>query len=95
MSNRTLIIALAFIAFFGVLTQLAITPMLGGIAEDFEVSVSLVGQAVTVSFIAAATLGLVAGPMGDHYGHRPGLAYRCPWTVEPWRPAIRTTQPAG
>jgi predicted MFS family arabinose efflux permease len=65
-----MIIVLSAIAFVGALAQLAVAPLLGAIAEDLDVSAAAVGQAVTITFLAGATLGLIAGPMGDHFGHR-------------------------
>lgn len=70
MTNRLLVFLLSLVALLGVLIQLAVTPMLATVAEDLDSTSALVGQAVTVTFIAGATLGLVVGPMGDHYGHR-------------------------
>lgn len=70
MANRSLVALLALIALLGVLIQLAVTPMLAAVAADLDSTSALVGQAVTVTFLAGAVLGLIVGPMGDHYGHR-------------------------
>ncbi len=70
MSHGRLVLILSMVALLGALTQFAVTPLLSEIASDLRVSVALVGQAVTVTFVAGATLGLLVGPIADHYGQR-------------------------
>jgi MFS transporter, DHA1 family, inner membrane transport protein len=54
----------------GFLIGVALTPFFPAIAQDLGTSVALLGQTPAVSMLAAAALGLVVGPLGDHYGHR-------------------------
>jgi MFS transporter, DHA1 family, inner membrane transport protein len=67
---RTIIAALAMSSFLGTLNNAALNPFLPDVAADLNSSVPILGQTVTVMFVLSAILGLVAGPLADHYGHR-------------------------
>jgi MFS transporter, DHA1 family, inner membrane transport protein len=69
-SDRTIIAALAMSSFLGTLNNAALNPFLPDVAADLSSSVPVLGQTVTVMFVLSAILGLVAGPLADHYGHR-------------------------
>jgi MFS transporter, DHA1 family, inner membrane transport protein len=69
-SDRTIIAALAMSSFLGTLNNSALNPFLPDVAADLNSSVPVLGQTVTVMFILSAIIGLVAGPMADHFGHR-------------------------
>ncbi|MEZ4572481.1 MAG: MFS transporter [Thermomicrobiales bacterium] len=61
---------LCLVAFVGVMNVLGPAPFLDELAEDLDSSVPLVGQAVSIALFTAAFVGLVAGPLADHAGHR-------------------------
>ena len=54
----------------GFLIGVALTPFFPAVAQDIGTSVALLGLIPAVSMLAAAALGLLVGPLGDHYGHR-------------------------
>jgi predicted MFS family arabinose efflux permease len=70
MNTRYLIVALFFVAAFSNMNGIALFPFLPTIADELNVSVSVVGQAVTAALVVGAIVGLVAGPLADHYGRR-------------------------
>lgn len=70
MTRYLLVIALALASFTGLLGQFALSPLLPVVADDIGSTVPLLGQTVTVSFLAGAVLVLAIGPMADHVGHR-------------------------
>ena len=57
-------------SFLGTLNNSALNPFLPDVARDLNSSVPVMGQTVTVMFVLSALIGLVAGPLADHYGHR-------------------------
>lgn len=61
---------LCLTAFAGIVNLIAPTPFLDELAADLDSSVPLVGQAVSIALLTAAFVGLVAGPLADHTGHR-------------------------
>ena len=61
---------LCLAAFVGVMNVLGPAPFLDELAGDLDSSVPLVGQAVSIALFTAALVGLVAGPLADHAGHR-------------------------
>ncbi len=65
-----MVITLSLASFVGVLGMMALNPFLPVIADDLDTSVSVVGQINTAIFIVGATLGLLLGPLADHYGLR-------------------------
>lgn len=73
-SDRTVIAALCYSSFLGVLNNSAMNPFLPEVARDLNSSVPVLGQTVTVMFVLSAAIGLLAGPIADHYGHRRLLA---------------------
>lgn len=70
MRTRFLIVILFFVATLANMNGLALYPFLPSIADEFGLSVSVVGQAMTISLLGGAIIGLVAGPLADHYGQR-------------------------
>jgi MFS transporter, DHA1 family, inner membrane transport protein len=70
MNTRLVIVTLVFGGVVASLYGFAFGPFLTVIADDIDSTVPLVGQAATASLIAGAVVGLVLGPMGDHYGLR-------------------------
>lgn len=61
---------LCLAAFVGVMNVLGPAPFLDELAVDLDASVPLVGQALSIALFTAAFVGLVAGPLADHAGHR-------------------------
>jgi predicted MFS family arabinose efflux permease len=70
MNSRVMIVMLFVVAAFSNLSGLSLYPFLSSIAEEFGSSVAMIGQAITISLIGGAIVGLVAGPLADHYGQR-------------------------
>jgi predicted MFS family arabinose efflux permease len=70
MNTRVLVITLFFGAFVASINGFALGPFLAVIADDIDSTAPLVGQAVTAALVSGAVVGLVLGPMGDHYGLR-------------------------
>lgn len=70
MNSRVMIVMLFVVAAFSNLSGLSLYPFLSSIAEEFDSSVAMIGQAITISLIGGAIVGLVAGPLADHYGQR-------------------------
>src|SRR3954470_6510910 len=66
--SRWLIWALTVATFVNFLGSLAFAPFLPQIADDLGVTVALVGQIPAVVTLLAGLLGLVIGPLADHYG---------------------------
>src|SRR5262245_17861884 len=62
--------SLALGCFVNMVSTLALAPFLPSIAAELGVSVALVGQIPSLTMLLAAMLGLVAGPLGDHFGYR-------------------------
>jgi predicted MFS family arabinose efflux permease len=59
-----------FVNFLG---TLALGPFLPQIAHDLDTTVALVGQVPALVMLLAALLGLVIGPLADHYGYTRAL----------------------
>src|SRR5262249_38442584 len=57
-------------ALVGYASSIALSPFLLPIANELHLTVALVGQVPAVAMAAAAALGLVIGPLADHYGYR-------------------------
>ena len=57
-------------ALVGYASSIAMSPFLIPIATELHVTVALLGQIPAVATAAAAALGLVVGPLADHFGHR-------------------------
>ena len=64
------LVALCCAAFAGYLNSAAVSPLLPAISADLGASVSLLGQVPALMLVLAAALGLVIGPLADHFGHR-------------------------
>ena len=61
---------LTLAAFVNMLGSIALGPFLPLVAEEFGASVALVGQVSASMVLLAGLLGLVAGPLADHFGYR-------------------------
>ena len=70
MSARRLGLSLGMATFVGLVIMFSIIPLVATIASDLGTSAAAVGQALTVGALAGASLALIVGPAGDHYGHR-------------------------
>jgi predicted MFS family arabinose efflux permease len=69
-AGAAVLVALCCAAFAGYLNSVALTPLLPAISADLGASVSLLGQVPALTLVLAAGLGLVIGPLADHFGHR-------------------------
>ncbi len=65
-----LLLALCAVVFLATLNQLMLWPFYVDVADDFDTSVPLIGQTTTLAMLVSAALGVVIGPLADHYGHR-------------------------
>jgi MFS transporter, DHA1 family, inner membrane transport protein len=70
MTNKPLVVTLALASFTGLLSQFLLSPLLPIVAADIGSSVPLLGQTITVMFLAGALLVLAIGPIADCYGHK-------------------------
>ena len=52
------------------LLAVALSPFFPVVAAELGTTVALLGQVTAVSMLGAAALGLLVGPLADHYGHR-------------------------
>lgn len=70
-ANRILF-ALCLSSFLAALNFLATTPFYSEMSDDLDVSVSVLGQGITLMIFISAFLGIAIGPIADRYGyHRP------------------------
>ena len=67
--SRWLVVALTAATFVNFLGALALGPFLPQVANDLGTTVVLVGQVPALVTTLAALLGLVIGPLADHYGY--------------------------
>ncbi len=65
-----MLVALCGAAFVGYLNSISLSPLLPAISADLGTSVSLLGQVPALMLVLAGVLGLVIGPLADHFGHR-------------------------
>ena len=70
MNTRILVLTLFFGGFAANISVHALGPLLSPIAADIGSTVSMVGQAATAAMIFGAVIGLLLGPISDHYGLR-------------------------
>lgn len=68
--GRWLVPALMVGTFVNFLAALAFAPFLSEIASDVGSTVALIGQVPALMTLLASLLGLIAGPLADHYGYR-------------------------
>jgi MFS transporter, DHA1 family, inner membrane transport protein len=68
--NRLLVVALFFGGFVANMNLVATGTYLSPMARDLDLPVSLTGQAQTAALVIGAIVGLLVGPMSDHYGIR-------------------------
>jgi len=68
--SRWLVPALTVATFVNFLGTLALGPFLPEVAEELRTSIAAVGQVPALVMLLAALLGLVIGPLADHYGYR-------------------------
>jgi DHA1 family putative efflux transporter-like MFS transporter len=69
-SDAWLVAAIALGPMLSTLGSLALAPFLTVIADELGTTVPLLGQVPALMTLAAAGLGLLAGPLADQYGHR-------------------------
>lgn len=69
-ADKLVIASLAMASMLGTLNNAALNPFLPDVAREMNSSVPVLGQTVTIMFIVSGLIGLIAGPMADHYGHR-------------------------
>jgi predicted MFS family arabinose efflux permease len=69
-SARGLVLTLTLATFVNHLNVIAWNPFLPFIATDLRVTVALLGQVPALMMLLATSLGLVIGPLADHYGYR-------------------------
>jgi MFS transporter, DHA1 family, inner membrane transport protein len=72
-SGPWIVPVLTLTTFAVMVNAMALGPFLPFIADEFGTSVALLGQVPAMSMLLAAVLGLVAGPIADHVGHRHAL----------------------
>jgi predicted MFS family arabinose efflux permease len=70
-----LMLTLCVIVFLAYLNELMLWPFYVEVARDFDTSISLVGQTTTLAVLVSAVLGILIGPLADHYGHRRTLLF--------------------
>src|SRR6478736_8628335 len=69
-SSRWFVLSLALAAFVNMTGSLALGPFLAPVAGELGTSVALLGQIPSLTMLLAAGLGLIVGPLADHYGYR-------------------------
>jgi predicted MFS family arabinose efflux permease len=70
MTDRKMVVVLAISAFVGMTSIVSFDLMMPGIADDLGVSVAALAQISFVMYVLGATIGLLLGPLADHYGLR-------------------------
>ena len=65
-----ILVPLCLTGFVGYLNLFGMTPFVLEIADDFGISVALVGAAITSAWLVSAIAGLLIGPVARHYGSR-------------------------
>jgi DHA1 family inner membrane transport protein len=65
-----MLVAVCVAPFVTQLATFALSPFLPFVAADLGTTVAVLGQIPALAFFAAAVLGLVVGPLADHFGHR-------------------------
>ena len=65
-----LLAPLCLTGFVGYLNLFGLTPFVAAIAADLDISVALVGAAITAAWLVSAAAGLVIGPIASLYGPR-------------------------
>lgn len=72
-ASRLLLVTICLAPAIGLLSALALSPFLTIISRDLGISISLLGQIPATTAIAGAVIGLIAGPVADHFGQRRAL----------------------
>lgn len=67
---QLVILTLAVGAMLGMLNGFALGPFMPAISRDVDVSIPLLGQVVTATFVGATAVCIFAGPLADMYGKR-------------------------
>ncbi len=70
MSERRVPLILALAAMLGMVNMASLGAFMPDISDDLNVSVPLLGQITTVTFIGAAMISIFSGPLADLYGKR-------------------------
>ncbi len=68
--DRAVFLTLCLATSLSVLTALALSPFLATIGDDLDTSTALLGQAVMVSSLVGAIVGLAIGPSAEWLGYR-------------------------
>jgi multidrug resistance protein len=74
-ARRALLVALGFLSFAGVYTNVVISPVLVEVADEFGVSTGTAGLLVAVYGLPGIVVGLFAGPLSDRRGRKPFLVW--------------------
>ncbi len=67
---QMVILTLALAAMLGMLNGFSLSAFMPAVARDLDVSVPLLGQVMTATFVGATLVSVFAGPMADLYGKR-------------------------
>ncbi|MFW6075618.1 MAG: MFS transporter [Chloroflexota bacterium] len=67
------ILPLCLTVFTGALNTMGMNPFYRDIADDLGSTVPLIGQTATATMITSGAMGLLVGPLADHFGHRRSL----------------------
>ncbi len=70
MSNRNMVVVLAVSAFIGMTLIVSFDLLMPQIAEDLGRDVSSIAQISMVMYVIGASVGILLGPLADHYGLR-------------------------
>jgi ribose transport system substrate-binding protein len=70
MSYRNLVIVLAAVTFIDMTVVMALSPFFPNIAIELNTTVAALGQIQMATYLTGAMLGLLIGPLADHYGLR-------------------------
>ncbi len=70
---KVILAALCVASSLAVLNAMVLAPFLSDMSKDLNTTVAVLGQAVTLTAILGAFLGLMIGPLGDRVGYRTTL----------------------
>lgn len=68
--DQRIILFLALAAMLGMLNGFAVGPFTPAMSRDLDVSIPLIGQITTATFVGATFVSIFAGPLADLYGKR-------------------------
>src|SRR5688572_15586307 len=70
MGSMRLMLTLCVVMFLANLNELMLWPFYVDVARALDTSIPLIGQTTTLAFLVSAVLGILIGPLADHFGHR-------------------------